>query len=191
MSTKLQAASSSVCLNWSQGPLQLRSGPLPCSVSILPPSPLPQFPGPSGLLLFFQLCPSSLPRPSVLGAARSASFFFSVLPEPMPPACLVSVFLLPSLSRSLSYLFVSSSIPCMLLSQVPGLHSRLALHCFKAEANIPPWDVKGTINLSQPPFKTLLLETQAMSSYPDFWLAGSWPFAWVAPFGAHQSFFSS
>lgn len=72
---------------------------------------------------------------------------------------------------------------------MPGLCSRLALHCLKVEANISPWDVKGTINLSQPSLKTLLLETLAMSSYPDFWLAGSWPFAWVAPFGARQSFF--
>lgn len=123
MSTKLQAASSSVCLNWSQGPLQLLSGPLPCWVSILPPSPLPQFPGPSGLLLFLLVLPL-LPSKTICSwGCPLNSFFFSVLPEPMPPACLVSVFLLPSLPRSLSYLFVSPSILSMLYRVVPGAWS--------------------------------------------------------------------
>lgn len=162
MSTKLQAANSSVCLDWSQGPLL--PGPLPCWVSIPPPFFLPQFPGPSGLLLFLLVLPLLPSNP--ICSHSSTSFSFSVLTEPtaaslvpsmpgicVPPAILITQpLLLLFFSPSILWKSCSRCLVCVLLVKLP-----VALHGLQAEANISPWDLKGIISLSQPPFKTMFL----------------------------------
>lgn len=195
----MQAASSSVCLDWSQSPLQLLPGPLPCWVSVPPPSPLLQFPGPSGVLLFLLARPL-LPSKPICSRHRASPAISSILAEPtaaflvhlkpgfgVPPAILAT--------QSLLLLFSPPAIRCRLyeclrcLVCVPLFKPLVALHSFKAEANISRWDLKGITSLARPPFEPVLLA--ALSGYPDSWSAGPWAFAWAVPRGAHWPFFLS
>lgn len=163
MSAKLQAASSSVCLAWSQDPLQLLPGPLPCWVSVPPPCPLLQFLGPSGLLLFL-LVPPLLPSKTICSHGCPLRQFLLLHPDcsmmlALPQPSLVSVCLLPSWPPAFpAFVFASFYLYAGRVVQgcVPLFKPPVALQ------HLPP-GLERNYQSAQSPFKTMFIAAWLLS----------------------------